>query len=55
MAKNKLYTVNIDLVWSQDFTVSAKTEAEARKKAWKRFKRYPHKKDFRIEADRIDD
>lgn len=49
---NKKYSVDI---WEQGSTtviVSAKTESEAKRKAWKSFK--PKKKDYNIEADCIE-
>ena len=44
----KTYSVNIDMVWSQEYSVKARTAAEARQKAFERFKKRTKKKDFNI-------
>lgn len=50
----KKYLVNIDMVWSQDFSVSATSLPEARQIAFDRFKRRLKKQDFDIIGERID-
>ena len=37
----RTYEVTVDMTWSQSYTVKAKTAAEARRKAWGKFKRRP--------------
>jgi hypothetical protein len=51
----KIYEVTIDMTWSQSYTVKAKTAAEARRKAWEKFKRHPPKSCFSLMEDRIDE
>jgi hypothetical protein len=51
MKKVKKYTVNIDMTWSEDVKVTAKTEAEARRKAWEKFKKRVPRKNFSLSAD----
>lgn len=51
--KKKLYTVNIDLVWSQDYCVKANSAAEAKRIAFKKFLKTAPRKDFRIDAEKI--
>lgn len=46
----KNYSVNVDMKWSIDVRVTARTESEARKKAWKKFK--PSRKNFELLADK---
>lgn len=48
----KTYVVNIDMKWSVDLTIKAKTASEARKKAWRRFR--PNRKNFELLADKLD-
>ncbi len=48
----KEYEVNVDMCWSMNYTVKAKTEGEAKRKAWERFKRNPPRKCFDLMADR---
>ncbi len=50
----KKYSVNIDMTWSEDYRVSAKNVAEAKRKAWEKFKKRLPKKNFKIDADKID-
>lgn len=52
--KEKTFSVNIDMVWSMDYVVKAKTKSEAKKKAWDKFKKNPPKKIFRIEPQQED-
>lgn len=52
--KIKHYTVNVDMKWSNDYIVKAKTEGEARRKVWEKFKKNPPKKCFELLADRTD-
>jgi hypothetical protein len=35
----KKYVVNIDMVWSKDIVVSARTIADAKRKGWEMFKK----------------
>lgn len=51
MKKQKTYLVNIDMKWSEEYSIKAKTEAEAKKKAWEKFKKNPPKNLFEILAD----
>ena len=37
--ESKLYRVNIDLLWSQDYIVTAKSRPEAKRKAIEKFRR----------------
>jgi hypothetical protein len=48
----KTYEVNIDMKWSVIKLVTAKTAAEAKRKAWKKFR--PAKKNFELLADKVD-
>lgn len=48
---SKLYRVNVDMKWSDDIVVKAKTAGEARKKAWAQFKRRCPRKLFELNAD----
>lgn len=50
----KNFTVNIDMRWSEDIKVKAKTKAEARKIAWEKFKKRLPKKNFTISEDQDD-
>ena len=52
MAKQKTYEVTIDQTWSQTYKVKAKNQAEAKKKAWERFK--PKKSLFKFWVDLLD-
>ncbi len=52
MKELKEYTVNIDMHWSTEYIIKAPTEAEAKQKAWEKFKKNPPKKDFEILADK---
>lgn len=54
MNKEKIYEVNIDMIWSHTFTVKAKSAAEARNKAFEKFKIKVKKKDFHLSENRID-
>lgn len=47
----KNFTVNIDMTWSEDIKVKAKTKAEARRLAWEKFKKKLPKKNFTISED----
>jgi len=49
----KTYQVNIDMIWSTSRNVKAKSKAEAKKKAWEKFKNKLPKKDFSIDADEL--
>lgn len=49
----KTYQVNIDMIWSTSKIVKAKSKAEAKKKAWEKFKKTPPKKDFSIDVDEL--
>lgn len=51
----KAYEVEIDMSWSMTYTVKAKTAAEARRKAWEKFKRQPPKSCFSFMADIIEE
>jgi len=51
----RTYEVTVDMTWSQSYTVKAKTAAEARRKAWGKFKRRPPKSCFTLMEDRIDE
>lgn len=51
----KTYEVEVSMTWSQSYTVKAKTAAEARRKAWEKFKRHPPKFCFTLMEDRIDE
>lgn len=51
----RTYEVTVDMTWSKSYTVKAKTAAEARRKVWARFKRYPPKSCFSLMEDRIDE
>ena len=51
----KTYEVEVSMTWSQSYTVKAKTAAEARRKAWEKFKRRPPKSCFTLMEDRIDE
>lgn len=51
----KTYEVEVSMTWSQSYTVKAKTAAEARRKAWEKFKRHPPKSCFTLMEDRIDE
>ena len=44
----KTYEVEVSMTWSQSYTVKAKTAAEARRKAWEKFKRRPPKSCFTL-------
>lgn len=47
----KTFTVNINMTWSEDVRVSAKTKAEAKKKVWDKFKKSVPKKNFDFSVD----
>lgn len=47
----KIYIVNIDMKWSEDIDVRAKTAGEAKRKAWAIFKKKLPRKNFDILAD----
>lgn len=51
----KTYEVEIDMIWSETYTVKAKTAAEARRKAWAKFKRCPPKSCFTFTEEKIED
>ena len=51
----RTYEVTVDMTWSQSYTVKAKKTAEARRKAWEKFKRRPPKSCFTLMEDRIDE
>lgn len=50
----KKFVVNINMTWSEDVKVTAKTASEARKKAWAKFAKRVPKKNFTFLVDRID-
>lgn len=50
----KTYRVNIDMKWSEEKLIKAKTAGEAKRKAWAAFKRRCPKRNFEILADRED-
>lgn len=52
MSKLKLYEVTIAQSWSQVYKVKAETQAEAKQKAWKKFK--PKKSLFKLWVDLCD-
>lgn len=54
MTNQKKFVVNIDMKWSEDIHIKAKNMAEAKKKAWNKFKKRCPKKNFEILADKID-
>ncbi len=47
----KFFKVNIDMVWSRDFNVSAKNLTEAKEVAWEKYKKQLKKGWFKIYAD----
>lgn len=47
----KTYAVNVDVVWSADIRVKANNAADAKRKAWKKFK--AKKQNCIISADKI--
>lgn len=47
----KQYTVNVDMKYSEEYHVTAKTKAEAKQKAWAKFTRRVPKRIFDISAD----
>lgn len=49
--KQNEYNVTIDMVWSKEYKVKAKTEAEAKQKAWERFTKRPAKAWFKFWVD----
>lgn len=53
--KIKTYEVTVDMTWSQSYTVKAKTAAEAKRKAWEKFKKHPPKSCFTLMEDRINE
>lgn len=53
--KTKTYEVTVDMTWSQSYTVKAKTAAEAKRKAWEKFKKHSPKSCFTLMEDRIDE
>lgn len=55
MKKQKTYSVNIDMKWSQDYVIKATSMTEAKKKAWEKFKKNPPKKIFEILASKESD
>ena len=52
MKKQKTYQVNIDMKWSQDYSIKAGSITEARRKAWEKFKKNLPKGLFEIVADK---
>ena len=40
--------------WSEEYTINAKSAAEAKRKAWAKFKKRCPKKNFELLADRND-
>lgn len=51
MGKNKKYLVNIDMKWSQEYSIKAGSASEAKKKAWEKFKNKLPKNSFEILSD----
>lgn len=51
MKKIKIYSVNIDMKWSEEYLIKANSASEARKKAWEKFKKNPPKKLFELMVD----
>ena len=49
----KNYLVNVDMIWSRNFTLKAKNKPEAKRKAFERFLKYAKSKDFNISVDDI--
>jgi hypothetical protein len=49
----KDFTVVIDMSWSEEFQIKAKTKAQARIKAWEKFKKRPPKKNFTFLVDEV--
>ena len=50
------FKVNIDMNFSQDIYVSAKTKTEAKEKAWEKFvNKKTTKKNFQIYVDKVPD
>lgn len=52
MKKIKTYLVNIDMKWSQEYSIKAGSATEAKKKAWEKFKKSPPKNLFEILVDK---
>lgn len=50
----KTYSINIDMKWSQEYIIKAKSKADAKKKAWLRFKKRCPKGLFELLVDKID-
>ncbi|MDL2320463.1 hypothetical protein LJC45_04950 [Alistipes sp. OttesenSCG-928-B03] len=50
--KKEYYEVNVDMKWSQDYRIKAKSASEAKKKAWERFRKRPPRKLFELLADK---
>lgn len=46
------FEVNIDMTWSQTYRVRARTNGEAKQKAWNKFKRNPPKRNFGFLSDK---
>lgn len=46
------WIVNIDMRWSDDYNVMARTEGEANRKAWAKFKRLCSKKNFNFSPEK---
>lgn len=47
-----IFIINIDMKWSEDIHVKARTAGEAKAKAWKKFKSRLPRKNFDISADK---
>jgi len=52
--KSKRYRVDVYMKWTEEYVVRANTAAEAKRKAWERFKKRPPKTCFAFLADRDD-
>lgn len=52
--KEKTYKVNVDMKYSMDYEIKASSQAEAKRKAWEKFKKRPQKKLFELLADKVD-
>jgi antitoxin (DNA-binding transcriptional repressor) of toxin-antitoxin stability system len=48
--KNKKYRVNIDMVWSREFVVTAKNKPVAKMVAFAKFQKKMRKADFKVEV-----
>lgn len=55
MKKQNTYQVNIDMKWSEKYTIKAGSATEAKKKAWEKFKKNSPKNLFEILANKESD